>query len=400
MAHHRRDRGRSLGHQDESNRLSQVTIWAPARALGAFKPTASPGLLVSASAIAATFTATPFVIAEATQRFNIGIGTAALLSTAQVAGFTVANLIGNRRFHASASLARLNMAIFAIANLASAFTPWFPLLILLRFVSGSSMGVLTWIAWADSASDGNRRGEIAAVGPLAAAVAAPILGILSSVGGLSAVYGALSVVAAAALLRPTHVAEHEISKIRNPIQTPGVRWVLVAMGFMTGAGSAVFVFARVIAQDNLAMTGFATSIAISLNALAGIPAARFAGRRRFPGVWIGLTGICAFLLTQATTSLQFTAILIVWGLSFWSATPEVFSLLADRSVFPSDRVGDAQAVMSFGRVIGPTAGGLLISGTSFTLLGIVAMIVLLTAGFMAEAVATAHRWRRTPVPAR
>ena len=373
-----------------------MTVWAPARALGAIKPTASPGLLLSSSAIAATFTATPFVIAEATDRFGVGIGVAALLSTAQVAGFTVANLVGNRRFHASASLARVNMAVFALANLASAFTPWFPLLIALRTVSGSAMGLLTWIAWADSATDGKRRGEIAAIGPLAAAIAAPALGLLAGAGGLSAMYGALAVVAGVGLLRPTHVAANEISKVRNPIQTPGVRWVLLAMGLTTGAGSAVFVFARVIAQDNLAMTGFATSIAISINALAGIPSARFAGRRRFPGVWITLTGICAFLLTQATASWQFTAILAVWGLSFWSATPEVFSLLADRSVYPSDRVGDAQAVMAMGRVLGPTLGGVVIAATSFTVLGWAALIVLVGAGLAVEAVATSHRWQRRP----
>ena len=51
-----------------------MTVSAPARAFGAFKPTASPGLLAASSAIAATFTATPFVIAASADRFDIGIG--------------------------------------------------------------------------------------------------------------------------------------------------------------------------------------------------------------------------------------------------------------------------------------------------------------------------------------
>ncbi len=375
-----------------------MTVAAPARALGAFKPTASPALLASSAAIAATFTATPFVIAEAVDRFDVSVGTAALLSTAQVAGFTVANLVGNRRFRATAGLARRCTAVFALANVVSAALPIFWGLVAARVVSGAAMGLLTWIAWADSATDGVRRGEIAAIGPLSAALAAPLLGIVSEVGGLPGLYGLLAAAAGTSLLLSITVATSDIAPTRQPIATAGVRWVLLALGIMTGAGSAVFVFARVIATDNLAMSGFATSIALSLNALAGIPAARFAGRRRVPGVWIALTGACAFLLTQATASWQFMAILTLWGLSFWAATPEVFSLLADRSVYPSDRVGDAQAVMSFGRVVGPTVGAALVSSGSFTVVGVVALVSLLAAAATIEVVATTHRWRQ-PVAA-
>ena len=106
-----------------------MTVSAPARAFGAFKPTASPGLLAASSAIAATFTATPFVIAESVERFGIGISWAAALSTAQVGGFTVTNLIGNRRFTASADLARKSLAVFAVANAVSIVIPFFPALV-------------------------------------------------------------------------------------------------------------------------------------------------------------------------------------------------------------------------------------------------------------------------------
>ncbi len=371
-----------------------MTFLAPARALGAIKPTASPGLLVSSASIAATFTATPFVIAEAVTKYGVSAGTAALLSTAQVGGFMVANLIGNRKFTASASLARSSMAAFAVLNLASLFAPTLALLIALRVIAGGAMGLLTWIAWADSATDGVRRGEIAAIGPLAAAVFAPIHAVVGSLGGLPALYGLLALVAAFGLSLSTTVATHEISKTRNPIQTAGVRWVLAAMMIITAAGSSVFVFTRVIAETNLGMSSLATSIALSVNALAGIPGARFAGRRRLPGLWLAITGASAFLLVIVEEPWQFFAVLIVWGISFWVAVPEVFSLLADRSVFPSDRVGDAQAVMSFGRVLGPTVGGALIAGGSFTTLGIVAALAMLAAGVTVEAVATTHRWRQ------
>lgn len=369
-----------------------MTVGAPARAFGAFKPTASPGLLAASAATAATFTATPFVIAETVNEFNTSIGTAALLSTAQVGGFMVANLIGNRRFTASAGLAKRALALCVLANAISVVLPSFAALVIARTVAGAAMGLLTWIAWADSATDGKRRGEIAAIGPLSAAIAAPLLGIVATVGNLGSIFALLTVIAAIGLVLPISVAENDIPSKRNPIATPGVRLVLLSMGVMLGAASAVFVFVRLIAED-LGMSAMATSVALSLNALAGIPAARFSGRRRLPGLWIAIIGVCSILLTQTNSPTMFFAIVTLWGLCFWSAVPEIFSMLADRSVFPSDRVGDAQAAMAFGRVVGPTAGGALVTGGSFTTIGIVAGVLLLASAITIEAVATAHRWR-------
>lgn len=369
-----------------------MTVGAPARAFGAFKPTASPGLLASSAAIAATFTATPFVIAATVDEFGTTIGAAALLSTAQVGGFMVANLVGNRRFVASPRLAKRALALFAFANAVSIFLPSLTALVVARTIAGAAMGLLTWIAWADSATDGKRRGEIAAIGPLSAAIAAPLLGIVATVGDLGWIFALLTVLPAIGLGLSIQVAENDIPTKRNPIQTPGVKLVLLSMCVMLGAASAVFVFVRLIAED-LGMSAMATSVALSLNALAGIPAARFSGRRRLPGLWIAIMGVCALLLTQTSSPTMFFVIVTLWGLCFWSAVPEIFSMLADRSVFPSDRVGDAQAAMAFGRVVGPTAGGALVVSGSFTTIGIVAFLLLLASALTIEVVATAHRWR-------
>ena len=369
-----------------------MTVGAPARAFGAFKPTASPGLLASSAAIAATFTATPFVIAATVDEFGTSIGAAALLSTAQVGGFMVANLVGNRRFKASARLAKRALALFVLANAVSIFLPSLAALVVARTIAGAAMGLLTWIAWADSATDGKRRGEIAAIGPLSAAIAAPLLGIVATVGDLGWIFALLALLSAIGFGLPIQVAENDIPTKRNPIQTPGVKLVLLSMCVMLGAASAVFVFVRLIAED-LGMSAMATSVALSLNALAGIPAARFSGRRRLPGLWIAIMGVCALLLTQTNSPTIFFAIVALWGLCFWSAVPEIFSMLADRSVFPSDRVGDAQAAMAFGRVVGPTAGGALVVSGSFTTIGIVAFVLLLASALTIEGVATAHRWR-------
>lgn len=79
---------------------------APTRALAAIRPTASIGLLASTAAISATFMATPFVILETIEVYGVSAGWAALLSTAQVGGFTITNLYAGRRLQAGPELAR------------------------------------------------------------------------------------------------------------------------------------------------------------------------------------------------------------------------------------------------------------------------------------------------------
>ncbi|MEZ5225272.1 MAG: hypothetical protein R2710_00965 [Acidimicrobiales bacterium] len=236
---------------------------------------------------------------------------------------------------------------------------------MLRFLCGLAMGLFTWIA-ADSADDDTRRGSIAAVGPLTSAVAAPLLAVAVNVGGLDAIYGTLAVVSVLCMLLPITV-EAAISHGRRPIEAKGILPVLLGMAGLTLGGSAVFVFIGVIARDQIGMSTVTLSIALSLNAVAGIPTARYAGRRRFPGVFIMLTGCCAFLLTVADSTVMFMAIVTIWGMTFWLAVPETFALLSERSRHPADRIGsDAQAIMSMGRVIGPTVGGALVAAGSFT----------------------------------
>ncbi len=369
-----------------------MTLTTPIRALAAVRPAASAGLLLTSAAIAATFMATPFVIAEAIDVYGVSTGSAALLSTAQVGGFTAGNLVSGRRLHASTSLARKALLIFVICNLASALHLSFAGLVGLRTLAGVAMGVLTWIAWADSAVDAKKRGDIAAIGPVAAAIGAPLIALVASRGALTGTYLALAAVAAVGLLLPMAVAPSS-QPDRRPIETPGVRAVLLAMGLFGAGGSSIFVFSRVIASNQVGMSALVFSLALSFNALASIPTARYRGRRRVPGFWMAVIAVCAVLMATTESDVVFIGVVVIWGLSFWAAVPEMFSMLSDRSVHPADRVGDAQAVMSIGRVIGPSIGGILVGAGSFTLLGWTAAGLVLVAGIVIEATATAHRWR-------
>lgn len=369
-----------------------VTMTAPTRALAAVRPAASPGLLLTSGAIAATFMATPFVIAEAIDIYEISTGWAALLSTAQVGGFTAGNLYAGRRLRASTSLARKALLFFVICNLASALDLSFAGLVGLRTLAGVAMGLLTWIAWADSAVDAKKRGDIAAIGPVSSAIGAPLIALLASRGQLTGTYLALAAVAALGLLLPMSIAT-SAQPDRRPIETPGVRVVLVAMGLFGAGGSSIFVFSRVIASMQVGMGALVFSLALSFNALASIPTARYRGRRRLPGLWMAGIAVCAVLMATTESEIVFIAVVVVWGMLFWAVVPELFSMLSDRSAHPADRVGDAQAVMSIGRVVGPSLGGALVGTGSFVLLGWTAAGFILVAGIAIEATTTAHRWR-------
>lgn len=278
-------------------------------------------------------------------------------------------------------------------------TPWFPPLVASRLVAGVAMGLLTWIAWADSAANGKRRGEVAAIGPLAAAVSAPAVGVVTDVGGTGWLFAFLGALGAVAMLVPpdVEVPVPDQGRRQRPNRPPtlGAALVLAALGLFTIGGSSVFVFANVIGQEHVGLSAFAVSLAFSVNAVSGIHAARFAGRRRAPGFWMAATAVCAVLVALTSSPVVFFAAMAVWGLAFWLAVPEVFSLLAERSATPEERVGDAQAIMSLGRIAGPIAGGALLATGSLPLLGLVAAATMAAGALGVEAVATAHRWRRT-----
>jgi DHA1 family inner membrane transport protein len=113
------------------------------------------------------------------------------------------------------------------------------------------------------------------------------------------------------------------------------------------------------------------SLMFAANALAGVPSARFRGVRRLPGVWMGVTGTCALLVSAVHQLPVYAVAMPLWGFAFWMGIPGVFSLLAERSKYPEERAGDAQSIMALGRVIGPVVGGALYEADPIAL-GVVA----------------------------
>ena len=254
------------------------------------------------------------------------------------------------------------------------------------------MGLLTWIAWTDSAVDPKKRGDVAAIGPFSAALFAPVIATVATRFGLSGIYFALAAVAAAGLALPLKI-EASVMPARRPIETPGVRLVLASLCIFMAGGSSVFVFGRVLADEHIGMSALVFSLILSANALVSIPVARYSGRRRLPGAWIAIIAVCAVVAATTDSTVIFAFVIVLWGMAFWAVVPEIFTILSDRSIHPADRVGDAQAVMSMGRVIGPTIGGALVGAGSFAALGWISAALILSAGIAVEFVATKHRWR-------
>jgi DHA1 family inner membrane transport protein len=95
--------------------------------------------------------------------------------------------------------------------------------------------------------------------------------------------------------------------------------------------------------------------------------------------------------------------MVGWGFVFFMGIPAAFTLLAERSNFPEERAGDAQAVMAAGRVFGPLLGGALYASGSTGTLGVVsATIIAFGAGLLIYVdrqrfvVARPYRWSQVP----
>ncbi len=362
-----------------------MSFTLPAGVAAAVRPSASPALLGASAVTAFTFSATPFLVPRAVADFGIGLGAAGLLSTAQVAGFTVVNLAAGRRMTPRRTLIKRALAVLALANLVSVAAPGFWALVAVRVVAGGAMGMLTWIAWVDSAADARRKGEIAAIGPLATLVSAPVVWGLDSFAGLDGVYLGAAVLAAACLPLRRSVDPLAVRPGRRPIETPGVRLTLVAIGGLTLFASSVFVFAGAFAED-AGVGGWGLTLGLMLNSALGIGPARWAGRRPHPGVFVVGMAVCVFGLALGPSGWIVIASIALWGAMFWFAVPEVFAMLAERSRNPGDRVGDAQGAMALGRVLGPSLGGVVLAAADATVLSLVAVAGLLAVAAALERV--------------
>lgn len=347
----------------------------PTRAIQAVRPQASAGVMAGAAVVAATFAATPFLLPDVSSRLSVDIGATGLLSVAQVGSFAFASFLAGRLFRPRRRLHSGSMVIIAIASLGSAMVTEFTLLLLTRVLGGLGMGTITWIAWADATRFPRGIGDVAAVAPVTAMVASPILGWLVGMGGYRVVFAALATVALVAMLIPVDFGD--LPRIgRRVSRSRSNRVLLGTLAVLSVGGSAVFIFTAAAAQTLHGLSALTVSWALSLNALAGVVATRRTARKRTAALWLLATALSALVIGVVGSSVVFFLALTLWGFAFWMAVPAIFRLLAERSENPSERMGDAQAAMAAGRVLGPLLGGVALGAGQFFRLSVVGSAVI------------------------
>jgi DHA1 family inner membrane transport protein len=350
----------------------------PTRSLDAIRPGAPFPLLLSALATALMFGATPFLLPALAERYVISEGLASSISIAQVGVFAAATLLLPRLLAPSGGLLRTAAVVLAVGNLASAFSPNFLLLVLVRGVAGGAAGILTWIMWVDAMSSPRSLASISSIGPLTALVGAPVLAVIAE-HGARAVYLTLAAVTIPAVA----------AKLRTVLGKPGKRVVsrsrsnrvlLGALFLLALSGASLFVFAAVAARELLAISPVAASWGFSLNAAGGLLGARLATRHRRPGWWLASAGPAAFLAISGGSAALFFFGMAWWGFAWWMGIPGVLQMLAERSLAPGERAGDAQGVMAIGRAIAPAIGGGFADAAAYVGLAAVAGAGLTVAG--------------------
>ena len=353
---------------------------SPVRLVYLLRPTVKVGILLAVGFGVLAFVSTPFLLPEIADHYGISLGVASMIGVFQLGGFVVATWAAGRCLQPRESVFVTALVAAAAANLVSAALPPFALLVGLRLVSGLALGLLGWYGWVQAFGDDRRMGDVAVAGPVVGVIAAPLVSVLLDSGGPQLVFAVLAGISLIPLAfgYRSEVRELPRPRVRNRA-VPAARVILVCVALFTLGGSAVFVYAVVLGTGDPGLSVSTIATAFSLNALVGIPAARLRASRKIPSPWMAATAVCAILLATASQPWLFLGALVVWGFFFWMAIPAVFEVLASRSRYPEERVGDAQALMAAGRAAGPLLGGLLIDTAGATVLGIVGSALMLAA---------------------
>lgn len=356
----------------------------PVRVSLLLHPSVSVGILLATGLGTLVFVSTPFLFPLIAEEYGIGLGLAAFIGTFQLGGFVLGSWGAGRKLRPRRNVFIATVVLAVVVNLVSALLPIYPLLIVLRFLSGISMGVISWFGWVQVFGDESRMGEIAVIGPIVGIITSPIIALVANSGGASGVYLMLGVVAVLPLLFARHAGVDDAPAPATERHKAVVvaRVLLASLGLFTMGGSAVFMFAVVIGKERLGLSAGEVAWVFSFNAACSALSAGRTGRRGVPGPWLAIAGFSAIALATASSVVVFTLAAGVWGFAFWMGIPGVFKILAERSEYPQERAGDAQAVMAVGRVFGPLAGGLLIESAGIPTLGFLGGGLMITVGVL------------------
>ena len=363
-------------------------MFAPVRQALSLRASFPPGLLASAAVVSVMFAASPFLLPEFIREFGISVGASGRYSSVQVATFAVASLGAGRLMSPSRRILTTATLVLVVANLASAFTPDYTSLVLTRGLAGLAAGTVNWVAWGEVARKPSAMGRVAAIGPVAGALASLVYGPLIDGWGRQGVFIMLAALGVVAACLPVAIAAGERIG-RKVSRSRSNRVLLIGAAGLTLFGSAVFIYAGV-KMDQIGAPTWMLTFGLTGNALAGLLGTRFTAKRVWP--WFLAIALSAALATIPDEPWLVIVGLLLWGFAFWLAVPRVLRLLEERSDRPGERTGDAQGIMAAGRVAGPALGGGLEAAGGFALLGLVATAGLAGSG---AAIGAVERYRRT-----
>ena len=353
---------------------------SPVRLVYLLRPTVKVGILLAVGFSVLAFVSTPFLLPEIADHYGISLGWASMIGVFQLGGFVIASWGAGRFLQPREPVFVVALLASAAANLASAALPAFGLLVSLRLVNGVALGLLAWYGWVQAFGDNRRMGDVAVAGPVVGVVAAPLVSILLEAGGLRLVFAVLAGVSLVPLTFGYRSEVRELPRERTRHRAVlAARVLLWCLALFTLGGSAVFIYAVVMGTGDPGLSVPMVAVGFSLNAVVAIPAARMRATRKIPSLWMAATAVCAIVVATADWPWLFLGAIVVWGFFFWAALPGVFDVLASRSRYPEERVGEAQALMAVGRAGGPLLGGLLIDSAGPAVLGIVGSSLMMIA---------------------
>ncbi len=370
----------------------------PVRLVAVLRPQLHGAVLAAVGVATVVFSASPFLIDEVADHYELGLSSAALISTAQLGGFGVASFGAGRTLNGRPHVFVVAAGGLVLVNLASALVPPFPVLVALRAGAGLTMGVTSWMAWSLAFGDDADTSEVSMVGPLVGVVAAPVIAPVVQLGGINATYLMLSAWAAVPLVLAGLLSIPEVPAVRaesasgatgtvsaadrtrhRPV--PVALVILISLALFSAGGSSVWMFTAVFGEERgISITVLAW--AYSANAVAGVISARWPSERGPAGLWVAGTGALALLVCVYPNATAQLVAMALWGFFFWMGLPAAFSLLAAKSRYPEERAGDAHAYLAAGRVLGPTIGGLALDYGGATALGLLAAALMMGAGLM------------------
>lgn len=364
----------------------------PVRLLVLFRPSVSPGILLAIGFSTVVLVATPFLLDPVAEHYQISLTAASLIGVAQLSGFVVGSFGAGRWLLPRRRVFIAALGIAVVANLASSVLPPFGLLIALRFLSGLSLGLISWFAWVQVFGEERGTADVAVMGPVAGIVSGPLIALFAG-GGAATVFAFLGTTAIIPLLfnAGTGASDRIPPRQTRSKPVPAAALILIALGLYTLGGSAVFTFVVVLGTSQAGLSVSTVAWLFSANAIAAIPATKWPWRRGWPAPYIVGTLMCALIVTTTGRPALFAIAVTIWGFFFWMAVPGVFTALAERSANPSDRAGDAQAIMASGRVLGPFLGASALDLFGPPGLGVVAAVIMAVAATTVFAVRSTVR---------